>query len=376
MTTVAELRPALTGARAAIQVQVVRGHSEFSAMRQEWGALLGSDPGASIFQSWEWCDAWLRAYGDRDLFVLAGFQNGDLVGLLPLYISSWLRSSPRSLRVLRLIGDDPDDAGGLGMMAKCGLERDFAAAAVASLLSHRDEWDALRLSQLSKNSASHALLDDLRQHRFVIRECLTPHMVLDLRDRAPVESNARSSRKGLTSQRLEFHNCSSRSEFVCALEHLFRLHEARWNAKGKEGAFAAGDRKEFSRIMSESMFEAGRLDMWTLRVDGSVVAVELGLILNDVRYRLQSGFEPDYRKHKVGALLDSKIIESAIARGITFYDFLEGDEPFKRQMGANPQPYTLVRCAPAKSRGALWVRTSGVKALQRFWAAMNGRRAR
>jgi len=46
------------------------------------------------------------------------------------------------------------------------------------------------------------------------------------------------------------------------------------------------------------------------------------------------------------------IIQQLIARGIQYYDFLAGDEPYKARWGAKNLEYLDVACAPPLSPGA------------------------
>jgi len=357
---------------AGIQLRVVRDHAGFTALRHDWNDQLQQSSASTIFQSWEWMDSWLRAYGEKDLMIIAGYAGQGLIGVLPLYVSAWPKPGRHSLRVLRLMSDDPDDAGGLGMIARRNYEQVFADAAVRRLLEAKDAWDALDLNVLAENAANATLLTTLRQRKFAIRERSAPHLVLPLLfspdgldSRHP--GVVRSKRK-LASRKVEYRRCFTRAEIEESLHDLFSLHSARWQSKGKSGAFATSARADFYRNISASMLPREQIDVWTMSLDGEVVAVEFGLIHEDVRYSLQAGFDPEHRKYKVGMLLDAKIIGSCIESGIRSYDFLSGDEGFKREWGAISQPYRSVRCAPRNTLGALWVRASSVKALRKMWA--------
>src|SRR3954468_11217088 len=134
-----------------ISIRVIRSATEFSALREPWNALVQRSETASIFQRWEWIEAWLNAYGERELFILAGYHGSNLVGLVPLYVSHWPKPGTGALRVLRLLGDDPDDAGSLGPIADASLEGRFLKAAMQSLSDDRSRWDAIELNQLPES---------------------------------------------------------------------------------------------------------------------------------------------------------------------------------------------------------------------------------
>src|SRR5207244_2268505 len=122
--------------RADLQLRVVRDYAGFIALRREWSDLIRQSSTSTIFQSWEWMDSWQRAYGEKAVLIIAGYAGQDLIGCLPLYISAWPKPGRHCLRVLRLMADDPDDAGGLGLIARPDHEQGFADAAIQQLIEN------------------------------------------------------------------------------------------------------------------------------------------------------------------------------------------------------------------------------------------------
>jgi CelD/BcsL family acetyltransferase involved in cellulose biosynthesis len=112
----------------------------------------------------------------------------------------------------------------------------------------------------------------------------------------------------------------------------------------------------------------GALDLWTMEIDGKTVAVEFGLVRGDTRYSMQAGFDPAFARSQVGMLLDVRIIESTLARGLRYCDFLHGQQDYKVSLGVGSSQYLNIRCAPPRSPGAAWVRASSMPALQKLWS--------
>src|SRR5947209_17193685 len=68
-----------------------RSGGAITALRTEWNALLDRCERATVFQTWEWNQAWWRAFGrGKRLRLLEVRDGGELVGLAPLYISQHL----------------------------------------------------------------------------------------------------------------------------------------------------------------------------------------------------------------------------------------------------------------------------------------------
>ena len=77
------------------------------SLREEWDDLLVRSPRATIYQSWEWNDAWWGCFGGRKrLRLLQIRENGRLFGIAPLYVS---RHFNTPLRRLAFIGTGVTD---------------------------------------------------------------------------------------------------------------------------------------------------------------------------------------------------------------------------------------------------------------------------
>ncbi len=343
-------------------------------MKSDWERLFAASPSASIFQAFPWIDAWIAAYGQKSLFAISCFYGSRLIGVLPLYIAAWPKStSAVSIKVLRLAGDSPDDAGALGNVVEEGWEEAFAFSAVDWLEGNRSGWDALELNDLSQERADTAFRDEVRRRGWAARLSTVSRRVLHVsswKEDHVSDGGLRRAVNRLNSRKLDYQRAETNAQVSASLEHLFHLHTERWKAKGHKGAFAIAGRRTFYRLLAVSMSEAGTLDLWTLKLDQQVVAAEFGLIRGETRYSLLSGFDPKFGRYRVGSLLDRHIVESMRQRGLSQLDFLGGDEKYKESMGAISSDLVQFRCAPPRTIGAAWVRGSSVRTLQHLWAAV------
>ena len=366
----------------SIRLQVIREQSALQTLSSDWNSLLARSSVHSVFLTWEWMAAWLDAYGSRELLTLVGFApSGEMVGVAPFYVSPWPKAGRRSLRILKLMGGSTGDAGSLGLISVKGDEEQFAESVAAWLTSNHGDYNAIELENLD-GIANAAFLGAMQRRKWAVRRRASSHMVIDLpgsveqfqqRLSRGFRKSLNSAGKNLSSRETEFKHCESESEVSAALHHLFHLHTRRWAKKGRGGAFAETARQVFYRRLAASMLTNGKLDLWTMTVDGHTVAAELGLIDGRTRASLQAGFDPDYSRFNVGSLLDQQIIAAAIQRGVRSYDLLEGEQEYKRRWGAVPMECVSIRCAPPRSMGAAWVRLSRVSAAQSLWRTIRRR---
>jgi CelD/BcsL family acetyltransferase involved in cellulose biosynthesis len=118
------------------------------------------------------------------------------------------------------------------------------------------------------------------------------------------------------------------------LDGLMALHQASWVARGKPGAFANPFFVRFHRALIARGLPRGEIDL--LRVTAGPQTI--GLLYN-FRYRdrslaYQSGF--DYagagRQGKPGLTCHHEAIRLAARSGAVRYDFLAGDDRYKRSL--------------------------------------------
>ena len=121
-------------------------------------------------------------------------------------------------------------------------------------------------------------------------------------------------------------------------EEFVRLHRLAAGAKGR-----------FMDNRTESLFR--RLaDLPGWRVDlladqgGKAAACVFGYSDADGYYLYNSSFDPAYSAASPGVVLLASMIEKAVKEGLSLFDFLKGDETYKRRLGAVHRSLYTVSC--------------------------------
>ena len=117
------------------------------------------------------------------------------------------------------------------------------------------------------------------------------------------------------------------------LESLIGFHQARWSARGHDGAFGSEFTRRFHhRLVSEGV-PAGRGWMTRLRAGEHVLGYLYNLQHGGVVYNYQSGHAPESDpKAKAGLVCHVLAIEDALARGCRTYDLMMGGGHFKSSL--------------------------------------------
>ncbi len=102
-----------------------------------------------------------------------------------------------------------------------------------------------------------------------------------------------------------------------------------------KAAFMSAPMEAYFRLLAEYVpgMRIGFLD-----VDGSPAAGVLCCDHGGTRFLYNSGYDNHRGQLSVGILCKIFSIRESIARGLKRYDFLKGNEVYKRQLGGRPVP--------------------------------------
>ena len=94
----------------------------------------------------------------------------------------------------------------------------------------------------------------------------------------------------------------------------------------------------------------GWLRLYCLEVDGEIAAMIYCYRFRNGIYCMQTGFDPDLGKLKIGNVLLGHAFEHAIGEGNSVFDFLRGDHDYKDQLASEHRETRIVavfRATPA-----------------------------
>jgi CelD/BcsL family acetyltransferase involved in cellulose biosynthesis len=374
----------------AARLTVCSSHDprRLAALRTEWSALFDAAKEPSPFLSWEWLEAWWRAFGGRrEPWILeARDGRGALAGLLLLAGGA----GPLGVRRWRLLGNGVTGADGLDVLARAADAPAVRAALVRAVAGRGEPWDVLDLEDLPCGSPT---VEALRRaaaaggaHVTVERGFTCPGFAL----RGTFEAHLARVRRHETYGRrvrwlsrqpgFRFTVATTPAEAPAALEDLLRLHRLRWEREGGSDGISAGPIEDFHREVAPRLAARGWLRLYALHVGGAAVASVYGLEVKGRFFYYQSGYDPAWSARSPGLVLVGKTVEDAYARGLSDYDFLRGSEAYKLDWASDRRETCSLRVhAPSLRAGTAalareaWRGARGVaKALapERAWLAL------
>ena len=153
--------------------------------------------------------------------------------------------------------------------------------------------------------------------------------------------------------RCEFRLVKKPQELSGAFDALIHLHIAQWSARNEVGSLSDPVFQTFLRRTASDSLAAGRLRMWTLRIEEKVEAVLLGFLDRGVLHYFQKGHNPTFLREDLGTALVSLCVRDCCDDpAIRAFDFMGGGSDYK-SLWARQARGTVLR---EVSRGTLGAR--------------------
>ncbi len=307
-----------------LRTSVLKGAASLQELKPAWQELVDDAPAATPFQTWEWQATWFKHFGGAKIpHVLTVYEGDDLVGLMPFVRgrSPW--------KTLRAMASGPSDV--LGPIARRGYESQVAGA-VAEYVNGLKSVDVVDLHQLRSDSELAALFPTA----FPQAMCL----LLDLPGTYDAYLATLSKSLRYDCRRMDkpaFGTSGSKiqdvgpSEVQQGMDWLFETHKMRWRKRGLPGAFIGSRSHAFHREWAALASPKGWLWLSTMSQEGKPIGALYGMSMHNTVYYYQAGFDPAFNALSPGTLLVAHTIRRAIGEGKSVFDFMRGDEPYKRR---------------------------------------------
>jgi CelD/BcsL family acetyltransferase involved in cellulose biosynthesis len=314
-----------TETRSAAAEPVAEWHDDVAAIAREWDEL-SDRVGAAPFLRPGWLVAWLGAWGESPR-ILALRERGELRAVLPLARGRGLLSAPANSHT-PLAGAVVEDSSYLRQLAQAVV----AARAPRTDLRSLDPSDPLvaelRAAALARG---HTMIE-----RVTDRE---PYV--DLRGsfedyEAGLPRKHRKEMRRLR-RRLEDEGevvvefADGRERLGELLEEGFAIEGSGWKTDAGSAIVAVPKAHRFYREVAGWAAARGWLRLAFLRLDGRPLAFDFCLEMGGSFYALKGGYDVDYRRFGPGSLLTYESLRRASANGLTSYEFLGTDDPYKLQ---------------------------------------------
>jgi len=327
-----------------LSIKKISTQNEFIKLKEDWTPLLKKSRGDTLFLTWEWMYTWWECFqGNRQLFILAIYdESKKMIGIAPLYINKKRLGGIPVLKYIKFLGTLPISSDHLDFIISKGAERKVLWA-IIEYLFQENRWDYCLLTNIPATSLTGRLLKDIMGNRPFQSEISQVCPYIPLPDQieefySSLSSNMRNTikrrRRNLQKNynSFEFVTYENSDDIDDAMERLFKLHERKWKAVKHEGNFARNNVRDFHKKIAGTFLNSDMLRLYFLRVQGKDVAALYTFKYNNKLFYYQGGWDPEMSKDRVGSILTNLVIEDAINKGYSEYDFLRGTEDYKTRL--------------------------------------------
>lgn len=320
-----------------MQVEELDDAEDFYVMRDLWEKTLHRSLENNIFLTWEKTAPSIEHLTDKSsLRILCATENDKLVGIAPF------RKTQKRLRYIRYNIIEPVTNGNTDYAGIILTEE--GEKCLSRFLEHllkQKDWDLFYLPDLPQGSPTLKLIESSRRDlpRLDIRKgWICPYVTIpnskeellaNLNPKFRRELNRRLRKLEKEQGRVELKPYYALGSLESAMNLLFELHQKRWTLRSKAGVFASEHSRNIVMQTAKFFAEKNWFRLYFLTVNGKPVAAEYDLEYGGKMHGHLCGFDPDYSKYSVGNLLLWKVLEECVEKGISEYDFMQGDESYK-----------------------------------------------
>lgn len=326
-----------------IQIKKITKQAEFAELEKEWGELLKSAESQSVFLTWEWNYSWWEAFGEKyELFVIAIFDDKELIGIAPLY-----KERSFFFKRLRFISDQNNISRELGFVLKKDREEEILKK-IKDFLEKEKSWDMLywfgAIDSLHAFQFWHDLFDD---KKIFLRQIKGKYSGVELddwdkyittlrpRQRSKVRSLLKKYVEAEEREELEFVVTREKADLENQFLSFIDLHQKRWNKKNKPGMFGEAGYTQFMKNVSSRLLANDELFFCHLKYQRRYIAHQLCVQKNNVVHLINEAYDEEFKSFSAGNMLRTVAFKYLCEQGVV-YDFLNNYSFHKKSWGATP----------------------------------------
>lgn len=319
--------------------------TSFQEVETEWESVLQDSPADTLFLTPQWQKVWWDTFGEGQTMCGFFYPVDDGVAAIA--------SLAKSGNTISFIGSQ-DTFDYNDFPIKLGHEEGFYQA----LLECMDEQDCRRMHLFSLRDSSPTLEvfpEMARNKGYTVEieeEDVTSGIALPgtwdeylgLLSKKDRHELRRKLRRMDTQTDWKWYSVTEPAQVAKRLGEFISLMR---QSRADKDEFMTPERERFFQNITQRMAELGQLRLYFLDMDGSTVATSLCFDYGGSRLLYNSGYDPEYGYFSVGLLLNAMCLKDAIDRGLTYFDFLRGPEPYKAHLGG--QQRSLYQMVVTKS---------------------------
>jgi CelD/BcsL family acetyltransferase involved in cellulose biosynthesis len=305
-------------------------------IKDAWSDLIPRTASPWIFSLPEWSIAYLKTFGADCLHLGLAWDDGELVGVMPLVEK---RGKAHDLFFTRYEPVSGSLADYQAPIIKSGAE-DYL---VQSLFGHLF-YDQRRLLHWPNLPETHPVLPLFRRYFYnqdwPWRESLSfcPRYSLPRTYREIEKTWSKNHRENVRRKgnllrkkgRVTLEVVKDYSEILCWLSEFFEVYSHKWQSECLPSQFDDVRMRFYYQELAKQFVSEG-LHVSSLKLDNKRISYHFGFLHRGWFYWYTPTYRKEYHQYSPGLVHVSMLMEYGCAYNWTGFDFLQGDESYKRK---------------------------------------------
>lgn len=302
--------------------------------------------GAGPFMTPAWLQAWSDCLGRQDNLVLLQVESDlEIIGIAPLLVKD---------QTVRLIGSE-DVCDHLDFLVT-PEQADTFYRAILGYLGNAEIKELVLQPVLPSSSVLENLVPYARSNGYEV-EITRNNVYLNMNlptnwqtylaglDKKQRHEVRRKFRRFLEAGKIRTRNITEPAETLAAMDTFFYLFRL---SRTDKDNFMVAKRQHFFQELATNLAKSGMLDLLEVSIDGEPMAMSFCFDYGSTTYLYNNGFNPAYRSVSPGIVSKVMSIRRSIEKGKEFFNFLNGDERYKYQLGGSEESLFACRITLAQ----------------------------
>jgi CelD/BcsL family acetyltransferase involved in cellulose biosynthesis len=327
-----------------MHLELIRDADQWTALANEWNALLKVSHNNVPFLTYEFQRAWWEYLGggewrQGELNIVIGHgESGELLGIAPLFVTT----DTQGKRILQFIGSH-EIADFLDLIVRPEDHTAFTEALLQFLVAQDSRsWERIELFNLLNSSLTFKVLEDVADKAELSfqSETLQPSPYIEiptgfdtyvdsLNTKQAHELRRKLRRAGRNPNPISLEVVQDPATLSAALEDFFSL----MSQEADKATFLKPSMRVQMEAIARAAFAGGWLQLVFLKSGETRIAGYMNFDYDNCIWAYNAGFDNAYAYLSPGWVILSEMMRWAIEHGRRIFDFMRGDEEYKYRFG-------------------------------------------
>ncbi len=332
-------------------VKIIKNIEDLKNLKNEWNILLKESQNDNVFLTYDWVYLWVKYFLNSKrinrLFIICIYdENGKIEAIAPFFIKKFFVF----FNVLMFISYDFSDY--LGIIIDKQANQKNIIAKIFNIIEGSDIANIIFLKQISESLLENINKNKQTAYFLQCKESGDTYYIklTDGIDKYIKQFNSKQRYNILSrvekaeKKSIEYVKSENADNSLLDLfiDNFFKLHQKRWNEKGHSGVFRNNKIKSFFKEVFISFFKNNILALSFLKYNNEFISAAVCFDYAEKRQVYLPGFDTKYSNLYPGIVLTYYNIKEAIGKNYSEFDFLKGDEDYKKRfLGIKRKNYKL-----------------------------------